>query len=226
MSFPQLEVLPLLRSFHLQGFYPEHNAISLPFSRSPRLTQLSWPYPCGLPTDTQIPWSQISHLCLTSNMMFFVVLETIRLCPQLEAFKTYLITEDHGDHLPTTVENRCLRTLEISFHADCGPFLDLLVLPKLREFCLLCPMPSGISGCDAFLAFLTRSNCKLNKLVLRHCAFEPFIECLEQESFKSIQELKIWSSPKLTNDELICLTVSSSSPAPRVLLPKLTHLKL
>ena len=138
----------------------------------------------------------------------------------------HVFRQDRGDRLPTTVENRCLRTLEISFHADCSPFLGSLVLPKLREFCLLCPMPSGIGGREAFLAFLTRSNCKLNKLVLRRCAFEPFIECLEQESFKSIQQLKIWSSPKLTNDELIRLTVSSSSPAPRVLLPKLTHLKL
>ena len=224
VSFPQLEILPFLRSFHLQGFYfsPEHNVISLPFSGSPRLTQLSWPYPFDPPTDTQIPWSQISHLCLDCRMTFFAALDTIRLCPQLENFKTNLIAEDRGDPLPTTVQNRCLRTLKIFSPADCGPFLDSLILPMLREFSL---STYGIGGREAFSAFLTRSNCKLYKLELRHCAFEPFTECLEQESFKSIQELKISFSPKFSDDELIRLTVSPS-PAPRVLLPQLTHLRL
>jgi hypothetical protein len=224
--FPQLEILPLLRSFHLQGcnFRPEYNAISLPFSGSPRLTQLSWPYPLDAPTDPQIPWSQISHLCLYSHMTFFAALETIHLCPQLENFKTNLIADNHGDRLPTTVENRCLRTLEITGHGDCSPFLDSLILPKLRELSLIAT--TVICGREAFLALLTRSKCKLYKLELRRCAFEPFIECLEQESFKSIQELKIMSSPQFTDEELIRLTDFPSPPAPPVLLPKLTHLTL
>ena len=125
-------------------------------------------------------------------------------------FRTYLVAEDREDCLPTTVQNRCLRTLEISCRADCSPFLDSLILPKLGEFCLVGPISSGIGGREAFLALLTRSNCKLYKLALRHCAFEPFIECLEQEIFNSIQELKISFSPKLANVELIRLTVYPS----------------
>jgi hypothetical protein len=70
VSFPQLEILPLLRSFHLRGFYTKYNVISLPFSGSPRLTQLSWPYPFDAPTDPQIPWSQVSHLCLVCSLHF------------------------------------------------------------------------------------------------------------------------------------------------------------
>ena len=226
VSFPQLEILPLLRSFHLQGFRfsPGHHAISLPFSGSPRLTQLSWPYPFDPPTHPQIAWSQISHLCLNYRTTFFAALETIRLCPQLENFKTVLTKEDRGDRLPTTVQHRCLRTLRISCPPECGPFLDPLILPNLREFGLT--LFPGIGGREPFLALLTRSNCKLYKLELYRCAFEPFIECLEQESFKTIKELKISSSPKFTDDKLIRLTVSPSPPAPRVLLPKLTHLRL
>ena len=208
LSFPQLQILPLLRSFHLQGFHfgPEHNAISFPFSRSPRLAQLSWPYPFDPPTDTQIPWNQVSYLCITAKMTCFSALEMIRLCPQLEHFKVDLIAEDRGDHLQTTVQNSSLRTLKISCPADCGPFLNSLILPQLREFNLTCSTLVGVSGRRAFLDFLTRSNCKLYKLDLHRCAFEPFTECLEQESFKRIQKLEIASSPQFTDDELIRLT--------------------
>ena len=224
VSFPLLEILPLLRSFQVVHFSPEGNVISLPFSGSPRLTQLSWPYPFDAPTDPHIPWSQISHLCLNSCMTISAVLETIRLCPQLENFKMNLITDNHGDHPPTTVENYYLQTLEITGHGDCSPLLDSLILPKLREVSLIATTVLG--GREAFLALLTRSKCKLYKLELRRCAFEPFIECLEQESFQSIQELKIMSRPQFTGDELIRLADFPSPPAPPVLLPKLTHLVL
>ena len=228
VSFPQLKTLPLLRSFHLQGFdfISGDSVISLPFSASPRLTQLSWPYPFEATTpDPRIPWSQISHLCLTVNMTFFAASEMIRLCPQLENFTMDLIGENSGDRQPTTVENRRLRTLEINAHSDCSPLLDSLVLPKLRELYLV-GVPRRGNGRGAFLAFLTRSNCQLYKLALVSCAFEPFREFLEHKSFKCIKELKIDIDPLFTDNELISLTDFPSPPAPAVLLPKLTQLTL
>ena len=228
MSFPQLDILPILRAFQIQVFTNlEQKAISLPFSGSPRLTRLTWQYPLDAPIDPRIPWSQISYLHLTNNISFFAALETIRLCPQLEHFTTHLTTESIEGHHPTTVENHRLRTLtlDISGHPDYSPFFDLLILPELKEF-TMSARSNAPSGRVAFLDFLTRSNCKLHKLELRYCAFEPFVECLEHESFKSIQELKIKFSPQFTDDELIRLTDFPSPPAPRVLLPKLTHLSL
>ena len=228
VSFPQLQNLPLLRSFHLQVFdlIPVHNTISLPFSGSPRLTKLSWPYPFDAPPDPQIPWSQISQLCLTSSMTFFAASEMIRLCPQLERFTMELIAENHGDRRLITVENRCLRTLTmgVTGHADCSPFFDSLILPELGEFTLMGARSHATTGRRAFLDLLTRSNCKLYKLELHRCAFEPFIQCLEHESFKTIQELKIVSNPQFKVDEVIRLTDLPSPPAPRVLLPKLMQL--
>ena len=126
------------------------------------------------------------------------------------------------------MENRRLRTftLEISGSHDCSPFFDSLILPELGEFTLMSVRSNPPSGCGAFLDFLTRSNYKLYKLELCYRAFEPFIKCLEHESFKSIQELNIKISPLFTDDELIRLTDFPSPPAPRVLLPRLTHLTL
>lgn len=106
-------------------------------------------------------------------MTCFSALEMIRLCPQLEHFKVDLIAEDRGDHLQTTVQNSSLRTLKISCPADCGPFLNSLILPQLREFNLTCSTLVGVSGRRAFLDFLTRSNCKLYKLDLHRCASSP-----------------------------------------------------
>jgi hypothetical protein len=105
----------------------------------------------------------------------FAALETIRLCPQLEDFATHLSEENNGYHHPTTVENRRLRTLEITFGADCSPFFDSLILPELSECSLIGTTADGTSGHTAFLDFLTRSNCKLYMLDLCFCAFEPFI---------------------------------------------------
>ena len=229
VSFPRLklEILPLLREFHLRLFIPEEfkTAISLPFCESPRLTRLSWPHPLNALTDSRVPWTQISHLSLASEMTLFASLETIRLCPQLEDFAMCLSEEHHGDRHPIMVENRRLRTLEITISVDCSPFFASLILPELSECCLIGTTSDGTSGHRAFLDLLTRSNCKLYKLELYFCAFGPFIECLEHESFKSIGELMIEELPHFTDTELIGL-VDFPSPGPRVLLPKLTHLTL
>ena len=165
---------------------------------------------------------------LIDQMSSFAALETIRLCLQLEHFTMRLTAESIGGLHPTTVKTHRLRTLSLGVpgHADCSPFFDSLILPELEEFIMIGARSNAARGRRAFLDLLTRSNCKLYKLELRHCAFEPFIECLEHESFKSIQELKIKCSPHFTDDELIRLTDFPSPLAPRVLLPKLTHLTL
>ena len=227
VALPQLEVLPLLREFHLRLFIPEEfkNVISLPFSESPRLTRLSWPHPLDVLTDPRVPWSQMSHLCLATEISLFSALETIRLCPQLEDFATSISEENHGYRHPTTVENHRLRTLEISFGTDCSPFFDSLFLPRLSECSLMGTTSDGTSGHRAFLDFLTRSNCELHRLDLCFCAFGPFVECLEHKSFKNLENLKIEELPRFTDVELIGL-VDFPSPGPRVLLPKLTHLTL
>ena len=227
--FPRLrlENLPLLREFHLRLRIAERFKIpiSLPFDESPHLTRLSWPHSLDALSDSRVPWSQISHLSLTSDMTFFAALETIRLCPQLEDFTTRLSVEDYTRHRhPTTVRNRRLRTLKIHFGAGCNPFFDSLILPGLSE-CSITARSGGASDGRAFLDFLARSNCRLYKLDLYSCAFGPFIEFLEHKSFESIGKLKIELHPHFTDDELIGL-VDSPSPGRRVLLPKLTHLTL
>ena len=105
VSFPQLGSLPLLRSFHLRASNSSP-IIGFPFSRCPRLTQLSWPYPLDPLTHTQILGNQLSHVCLP-GMSAIAALETIRLCPQLENFRVDLIANsgDRVDHLEATVQN-------------------------------------------------------------------------------------------------------------------------
>ena len=168
VSFPQLGSLPLLRSFHLRASNSSP-IIGFPFSRCPRLTQLSWPYPLDPLTHTQILGNQLSHVCLP-GMSAIAALETIRLCPQLENFRVDLIANlgDRVDHLEATVQNSSLRTLTITCPPDCGPFFNSLILPELRNFSLTSSAISAVSSHRAFLDFLTRSNCKLYKLELAY----------------------------------------------------------
>lgn len=181
---------------------------SLPFSGSPHLAQLSWPSPLDTPRDPQIPWTQISHLRLTSKITPFAALETISLCPQSKEFATRLAAENHEDRHHSTMETHCLQILDLRVRDDCDLFFDSLILPEPREFRLSSP----VTRCRGFLDLLTRSKCKLYKIELCDFSFEPVMECLEHEIFKSIQELGIYSSLNLTDNELTRLTDLPSPP--------------
>jgi hypothetical protein len=166
-------------------------------------------------------------------MTRFFVSEIIRLCPQLEEFLVGRSGLDEVANLPRKpkVENGRLWKLELTVYEDISPLLHSLTLPALEEFIcytendeVVVPIPN--LHFESLLDFLTRSHCKLKKLVLGDCKFsdDEFLECLEHEAFETIQELTIAQWPKLTDDVLLRLTYRPSPTAPRILLPKLTHL--
>ncbi|KAK2459427.1 hypothetical protein APHAL10511_008538 [Amanita phalloides] len=237
--FPRLGTLPLLRAFRLEA--SQHLVIGLPFSASPRLTRLSWPFPFSAPINPQIPWSQMTHLHIAMGTTLFAALETIRLCPLLQEFEVDMRRAPVIRALPRgpIVENRHLRKLDIVVHEDCGLLFDSLTLPALTELTLdtdsdyayrgrLFPVPSVHKS---LLNLLTRSNCELDKLGLIDCGFSAsaFLECLEHPSLRTLSLLKVenvYNQPMLTDDVLLRLTDLPSPPSPPVLLPKLAHLIL
>ena len=233
LSLPRLDT-PLLRSFRLSG--PWQEAFHFPFRKSSLLTELSWPSSIDASKNTQIPWSQISCLHILDGMSPFSVSEMIQLCPRLEEFWVGCSGFDEVANLPREpkVENGLLRKLELYGYDDIIPLLHSLTLPALEQF--TCSSQSGVEDVpviptdlhESLLDLLTRSKCKLKKLKLGDCNFsaDGFLECLEHEAFETIQDLSIVEWPQLTDDVLIRLTHPPPPAAPRILLPKLTHLSL
>ena len=233
LLLPRLDT-PLLRSFHLSG--PWQGASQFPFSNSPRLTELSWPSSINVSMNPQIPWSQITYLKLSNGMSLFSVSQMIHLCSQLEEFWVGYSGLNNVANLPREpkVENGRLRRLELHFGDDINSLLHSLTLPALEEF--ICynttdeisissiPNSSFESLCD----FLTRSHCKLKTLMLgdRKFTTDELLTSLEHEASETIQNLTIAHWPKLTDNVLLRLTYPPSPKAPRILLPKLTCLRL
>ena len=239
LSLPRLGKLPLLRALHLHG--PTQTPIRPPFGETPpRLTQLSWPYELNASKNPKIPWSQISYLDISTEMACFSALEMVRQCPQLEELSVSLNPDDPDHIIPRgpRVENYHLQKLSIGIYEDCSSFLDSLKLPALTElmsslissfFDDLEEDPGAVPFTDrSLLDFLTCSKCKLKKLKLSDCMFTDsvFLDCLAHESLETIEALNIEYRPKITDHVLSRLTDLPSPPAPRVLLPKLTHLTL
>jgi len=166
-------------------------------------------------------------------MSLFSVSEIIHLCPQLEEFRVGCSGFDEVANLPREpkVENCRLRELELCVCGDISPLLHSLTLPALEEFTYSTLDDEDViptNSHESLLDLLTRSNCKLQELELGSCRFsaDEFLECLEHEAFETIQDLSIVEWPKLTDDVLLRLTYPPSPTAPRILLPKLTHLIL
>lgn len=141
----------------------------------------------------------------------------------------------------SVVKNLSLRMLWITVSEDCSPFLDSLMFPALKEFefevdfvdnddddegpVLTIPLAQSHK---AILDLLTRSNCKLDRVGLRHCGFSPsaILRCFEHNSLETIEALRIVNvhDQFIVNDEvLVRLTILSPS---HILLPKLTRLEL
>ena len=234
LMLPRLDA-PILRSFHLSG--PSQETSHFPFRNSSRLTELSWPSSIDVSMNPHIPWSQVSYLKLSNGMSLFSVSETIRLCSQLEEFWVGCSALGGVANLPrkpTKVKNGRLRTLELHFNGDIGPLLHSLTLPALEQ--LVCyaendeasmvPIPD--LRFESLRDFLTRSGCKLKKLMLGECNFtaDELLACLEHEASETIQDLTIEGLPKLTDDVLLRLAHPPYPTAARILLPKLTHLTL
>lgn len=250
LSFPQLNA-PLLQSFILLGTWDEveDEPLPLPFSNSPHLKQLHWPFPIDVPANPHVCWSQITNLRISSGMTFFTALEAIRLCPKLENFDVDVATaaynagidrvDDSRLPLNPVVESRSLRALKFLVFDDCSPLLNSLTLPEMKDFTLEVfimdemgdnePRQMLLDEHQAFLSLLTRSGCQLDRLKLGHCAFNSpaILECLEHNSLETIQALTIanlYNQRILKDDVLIRLTHPPPTPPSRPLLPKLTHL--
>ncbi|KAF8351671.1 hypothetical protein F5887DRAFT_1069345 [Amanita rubescens] len=241
MSIPRLDA-PLLRSFSLEGTWDR--PMCFPFSKTPRLTTLNWPFPLDVPAKPQIPWYQISCLHIPRGMTYFSTSEVIRSCPKLEDLNVNFaplsgtaMVVDSRPLRKSAVKSHSLRELCITVWGDSSPFLDSLMLPALKEFEFKVD-PSGNAPLttppvhNAILDLLTRSNCKLDRLELGNCGFSPsaILRCFEHKSLETIEALWIWNGRdqlRMINDEvLVCLTILPSSSPSRILLPKLRRLKL
>ena len=131
------------------------------------------------------------------------------------------------------VINRSLRGLQLQVYEICNPLLERLTLPALTNisFDFVFPSVTPVPGFqEELLNFLSRSKCKLNKLVLEECGFEDveLLECFEHDSCASLMDLRIVNirnAPMFSDAVLIPLT-DMPSAGNNVLLPKLTHLSL
>ena len=234
--FPQLGNLPLLQALHFDG--RSQNMANLTFSGSPRLARLSGSYPLIALKNPRIPWSQISHLCISTRITIFDASKAIRICSRLEEFQVKLV--DHhtipDNHLTRTpvVENHHLQTLVITSKYGC-PLFDSLKLPSMREFGLGVDglKPAFYLGLKPLLKLLTRSGCELDTLRLKNCILGGawLLELFEHQSLETVQMLSIENSRNhrmFIDDVLIRLTYTNPPPTTvsRVLLPNLTRLTL
>lgn len=236
-SIPSLDA-PLLRSFSLEAI--RSKPMRFPFSETPRLTRLTWPFPLDVSANPQIPWCQISRLYIYHGMTYFSVSEVIRSCPKLEDLEMHLFPLSgtamvvDASRLPCK-SSPSLWRLCTTVPKDGSPFLNSLTLPALKEFRSEMseedPLLTTHPVHNAILDLLTRSNCKLDRLELDNCGFSPseIRRCFEHKSLETVEALRIANLRVqfMVNDEvLLCLTILPSSSPSRILLPKLTRLEL
>ncbi|KAF8635514.1 hypothetical protein AX17_003904 [Amanita inopinata Kibby_2008] len=124
-------------------------------------------------------------------------------CPELLEFSALVVGEEMEEtSLPRhRVELRKLRKFHVTLLWDCSPLLDSLTLPELVDASLKNYIYGDWHGCCVqreLLQLFTRSNCKLDKLLLGNCGFDEdmALECFRHNSLSTLTE---FSTEGLTN---------------------------
>ncbi|KAF8350996.1 hypothetical protein F5887DRAFT_190044 [Amanita rubescens] len=225
----QLGNMPYLRTISM---FAVPNDIQPPFDMCPKLARICDWYFGRTISSVHLPWHQLTHIRLSrpipTREMFFV----IQSCSKLTVLEVVLQDDVHESSSYEMVINRSLRELQLRVSEIRNPLLERLTLPALTNISFdltfnQTPMPD-FQG--ELMRFLSRSKCKLNRLVLEDCGLDDveLLECLEQDSCASLTDLRISNTdngPMFTDAVLIPLTDIPSAEND-VLLPKLTHLSL
>ncbi|KAF8630446.1 hypothetical protein AX17_005423 [Amanita inopinata Kibby_2008] len=229
VALPEMGELPLLRSFRYAPFVPNQN--HLPFTSAPRLTQLRWPGPLSITKRPSIPWHQLTHLDITSSP--YTVIEMIQNCPELLELIVQIDGDTSEDNMlpcrPRVLQKR-LCTLHM-YNGITGHLLDPLILPALKNLSLSNSEDFSIEIIQQQLLLLfSRSNCMLDRLTLHNCGGKApmFLEILQHRSLSSLTELEVinWDGCQSLNDNTLLQLTDTPSGNTKLLLPKLSHLKL
>ncbi|EGO03117.1 hypothetical protein SERLA73DRAFT_176636, partial [Serpula lacrymans var. lacrymans S7.3] len=145
--------LPLLESmiFHASD---KHRMPTGPFNLPPIIAERNSPrlrcFGLGLPlyriTDIRIPWHQLTHLCLFNAFTSSITptlngyLHVLRQCTNIKSF-ILTVTNYELKRPAPTLELSLIEDLQLHILVDgcrLGSFLDVLVLPKLRQLYIRC----------------------------------------------------------------------------------------
>ena len=225
--------LPAVPRRYMTPFYTD-----FPFTSWSNLRRISSSnHFAPLQHNKSVPWSQITHFTIEADMSPQVALDIFEHCPHLLEVRIAL------DSTPTKAIPRLtsapviqhgLRKLDlISYNLEL--LISAITLPSLTDLKLIL-IPSNSSKANHLINLMTRSRCKLDKLIFSGVALsaDDMTKCLEHESCRSLTELTIEhtiithtrprSVPAITGDILKRLTLYPSNPAP--LCPNLTYLRL
>lgn len=231
IPWPNLGALPILRAIDVH----DSDMDGIPFTSAPQLktlTLLSCPF--SSTSVSAVPWKQLTELTICREQTPLVVLELFLRCSQLESLKLTIGNFDFQGALNSPkIKHTTLQRLVFRFTNDFrATVLDSITLPALTELSLYNDtFGSGGSWCSQLLDLLTRSNCKLQTLSLRHPGFRPtqLLECLEHECCQSLTLLEIEGEesalPIFNNELLVRLTYSKDNDK-TFLCPKLAGLDL
>ncbi|KIL67326.1 hypothetical protein M378DRAFT_102478 [Amanita muscaria Koide BX008] len=240
VSLPKFDPTPLLRKFSYSTLYSV--SIPFPFTSCPLLSSITWPFSCFVTSnrDPVIPWHQLTHIDLKHAMTTHQTLDILRTCQTLVEFNVEIddhLSLDRVRSRRKPVENRSLRSFQISGTQTCSGLLQSLTLPALTDFSLdtdyhSLDYISPRSVHTQLLRLFTRSKCKLEKLRLENCGFDDArtLKCLKHDSCSSLTGLQIWNEydqPMFTDIVIRALTDNDGLPEDNnVLLPHLSCLSL
>ncbi|KAF8735535.1 hypothetical protein AX14_001903 [Amanita brunnescens Koide BX004] len=217
---------------HLTPFYTDFPFIS--WSSLRRISSSS--HFASLHHNKSVPWSQITHFTIEADMSPQVALDIFERCPHLLEARIKL----DSTHIRATPRSTPSPIIQHGLHKlDLMSFklellLSAITLPSLTDLKLTLLAPNSEEA-NHLINLMTRSRCKLDKLVFSGIAFsaDDMAKCLEHDSCISLTELTIEYTlimqprpqriPAITGDILQKLTLHPSNPAP--LCPNLTYMR-
>ena len=225
--------LPAVPRRYMTPFYTD-----FPFTSWSSLRRISSSNPFApLQLNKSVPWSQITHFTIEADMSPQVALDIFEHCPNLFEVRITLDSTSTNaiPHLtsPPIIQHG-LRKLDL-ISCKLELLISAITLPSLTDLKLIL-LPPNSSKANHLINLMTRSQCKLDKLIFSGVALsaDDMAKCLEHESCRSLTELTVEltlithprprSIPAITGDILQRLTLHPSNPTP--LCPNLTYLRL
>ena len=187
--------------------------------------------------NKSVPWSQITHFTIEADMSPQVALGIFEHCPHLLEVRITLdstSTQAIPRSTSSPIIRHGLRKLDL-ISCKLELLISAITLPSLTDLKLIL-LPPNSSKANHLINLMTRSQCKLDKLIFSGVALsaDDVAKCLEHESCRSLTELTIEHTllthplprgfPSITGDILQRLTLHPSNPTP--LCPNLTYLRL
>ncbi|KAF8173055.1 hypothetical protein BJ912DRAFT_859623 [Pholiota molesta] len=170
-NLPERPDFPLLESFTLQARRMEQQELARVtemIRQSPRLQSVTWMIKTAVTMPT-LPWAQLTHLTLIFICSLDMTLDILLECPHLHQLDVS-VQLIQGTQALRHVTHTSLETLYFSCSGILGPLFDAITLPRVKDLTIdqmpdihVPEIANGPWPHTAFMEFLKRSNCALEK---------------------------------------------------------------